>query len=607
MPEPPYAWMGDVQTFLSTPEESLLGALTRFARETGAPQLFAWDRSLASLRNELATCMPEAAGFGLVLEFELPRSGGRRPDLIILENGTVLVVEFKNRVEAEDADLDQVRDYCRDLGQYHAGCRDRILIPILVPIGSTASARIENEVHVVPPSGLGHLVRELSRGAAGRKADGSAWVNSPYAPLPALVEAARVLFERRPLPRIRRAESARIPETVARISRAIRDDMSQGTRTLVLLTGVPGSGKTIAGLEIGHSRDLGADALFLSGNRPLVQVLQHALASKVFVQEVHAYLRDHLLRADVIPKAPIVVFDEAQRAWDRDQVLYSHKGKLVASEPELIVRIAGRSSGGFSLVALIGEGQQIHIGEEGGIELWVEALKSSRGWKVLGPPHLQEAFQKGGVPYESDVLLNLTASLRSHRAADVALWAGLLLDGKLEDAGRLALSLKEQSFPIYVTRQLEVARDYVRGRYAGDSSRRFGLLASSKFRKLTEYGVDVARSDFWYYGDWYESPPTHPKSSCRLQMAVSEFGCQGLELDMPLICWGPDLVWDGNKWEAKVRKSKRVHDPQKLRLNSYRVLLTRGRDGVVVWVPSSPGPAMNPTYDALQRAGAQPL
>ena len=123
MASAPCAWHGSVETFLATPEESILSSLTAYLRETGAPQVLAWDRSLRVLRDQLGTCMPEASGFSLVLEFELPRTGGRRPDLIVLENGLVLVVEFKNRVTAEPQDLDQVNGYVRDLREYHAACR----------------------------------------------------------------------------------------------------------------------------------------------------------------------------------------------------------------------------------------------------------------------------------------------------------------------------------------------------------------------------------------------------------------------------------------------------------------------------------------------------
>jgi len=603
MPETPYAWLGSVQAFLGSPEEEILRELTRFARETGAPQLFAWDRSLGVLRRELATCLPEAAGFALVLEFELPRSGGRRPDLILLENGTVLVVEFKNRVEAEPADLDQVLGYVRDLELYHSGCHGRRLVPVLVPIGMDREPFQREGVRVVPPRGLGGLIRHLATEGGTRRGDARAWVDAPYEPLPALVQAARLLFERKPLPRIRRAESSRIPETVAWMESAIHEARVRKGRLIVFVTGVPGSGKTLVGLQVAYSPNLGAPAVFLSGNGPLVQVLQYALDSKVFVQDMRSFLRQYGGSKAVTPRERIIVFDEAQRAWDRDRVLARHRGRFADSEPGLLVGVGDRIPEGLVLVALIGEGQEIHAGEESGIGQWAEALRRQPGWDVAGPPHLGAAFRGAGLSYREESLLSLTTSLRSHRASDVALWTGLLLEGRLDEARRVGEMLQAEGFVIRVSRSLEQIRQYARDRYAGELSKRVGLVASSKFRTLAEWGVSTARHPYWYYGEWFEAAPAHPRSCCRLELAVSEFGCQGLELDLPLLCWGPDLAWSGSGWLTPKGRSRNIRDPRRLRLNAYRVLLTRGRDGVVVFVPPTPAPAMDLTFDALRRAG----
>ena len=603
MSEFPYAWLGDVQTFLDTPEDEILRKLTSFARETGAPQLFAWDRTLRALRDELGACLPDAARFALVLEFEVPRSGGRRPDLIILENGTVLVVEFKNRVEAEPADIDQVLGYAQELADYHAGCHERLLIPVLVPIGLDREPSEQRGVHVVPPRGLGALIRRLAKADGSRRGDARAWVNAAYAPLPALTQAARLLFERQPLPQIKRAESAKIPEALAFLEEAIHDARARGGRLLALVTGVPGSGKTLLGLQVAHSRRLEVPAIFLSGNGPLVQVLKYSLGrgAHAFVQDMRAFLKQHAGSKGGVPPERVVVFDEAQRAWDRDRVLQRHQGQLAASEPALLVQIGNRVTDGFALVALIGEGQEIHTGEEAGIGQWAEAVKGAGDWSVIGPPHLAEAFRAAGITYHEERLLGLTTSLRSHRAADVALWTGLLLEGRLDEAHRIADGLKQAGFVLRVSRNLRDLQQYVRDRYQGEPSKRFGLIASSKFRTLAQWGIRTARHPYWYYGQWFEAAPTDPHSGCQLDMALSEFGCQGLELDLPLVCWGQDCVWDGSAWATRTGRTRNVRDPHRLRLNAYRVLLTRGRDGAAVFVP--PGPEMDSTFAALCRAG----
>ncbi|MEK7468792.1 MAG: DNA/RNA helicase domain-containing protein [Planctomycetota bacterium] len=550
--------------------------------------------------------MPDASNFALVLEFELPRSGGRRPDLIVLENGLVLVIEFKNRVTAEAADLAQVKGYVRDLEDYHAACRGKTLVPILVPIGMEGEPEERDGVRVVPSRLLGRVIREISKGGEGKRGDGEAFVLAPFEPLPALVDAARLLFERKPLPRIRAAESARIPATVARLERLAREVRGTGRRSLALVSGVPGSGKTLVGLQLVHSRDLGVPAVFLSGNGPLVNVLQYVLENKEFVRDMKKFIHDHLVRTTSAPREHVVVFDEAQRAWDRDRVLKKHRGALADGEPALLARIATKVSDGFVLVALIGTGQEIHEGEEGGIAQWVGALKEVGGWDVLGPPGYREEFVKAGIEYTADDLLHLTVALRSHRASDTALWAGLLLEGRLTEAASVAAGMRDNNFEILGSRSLNALRDYARERYSNESGKRFGLVTSSRFRNIDEYGVRTPPAKFFPHGPWYESHRDDPKSCCRLEVAETEFGCQGLELDFPIVCWGPDLVWRGAHWEVVIkRRNPDVRNPAKLRLNAYRVLLTRGRDGMAVFVP--PGQAGDATWSALLAGGIREL
>jgi hypothetical protein len=416
-----------------------------------------------------------------------------------------------------------------------------------------------------------------------------------------LIEAARLIFEKKPLPEIRRAASAKIPETVALVESLTRDSIDQNQKTLILLTGVPGSGKTLVGLSAAHSRELGIPTAFLSGNGPLVQVLQYALESREIVREVRSYIREHLIRSKADPYERFLVFDEAQRAWDRERVVQKHHGLLADSEPQLLLRIADRVPDGFALLALLGEGQEIHAGEESGIKLWVDAVHGRRSWKVVGPPHLAPVFRAAGVPYAEQPLLDLTTTLRPHTGGELATWVEDLLGGRLSGAREVADRLREEGLTMRVSRDLGALREYLKDRYQGDPTTRYGVIASSKFRQLGRYGVQVSRHPFYYYGQWYQAPPDDPRSSCRMEIAVSEFGCQGLELDMPLVCWGPDLLWEDNGWKTKFRKSMQIRDPRRLRLNSYRVLLTRGRDGFLVFVP--PGNDFDGTYEALLAAG----
>lgn len=603
--EAPCAWSGSVAEFLDYPVTDLLKQLSHHLRETGGPQLFAWRNSLETLRTGLQACLPQASECGLVLEYELPRSGGRRPDLIFLNNGTVLVIEFKNRLTPEASDLDQVLGYVRDLKAYHSACHEKELIPILVPLGFTDPPQITDGVQIVGPNDLTKIIREISKRPRLTPPDIKEWTQASYEPLPALVEAARLLFERQPLPRIRQAEAENIPARVSRVEAIAKAAVAERKRHLVLITGVPGSGKTLIGLQTAYSRNLGAPAALLSGNGPLVQVLQYVLKDSTFVVGLKAFLKDVLVRMKRPPREQVIVFDEAQRAWDRDRVLERHQGDLNDSEPGLLLSLADKIDGGFCVVALLGEGQEIHAGEESGIGNWVDAAGRFNGWQVFGPPHLQEDFVSAGLKYQTENLFNLTASLRSKRASQLSKWTELLLDGQLEEAGEIAGDLVSLGYSLRMSRNLETLKTYIRDRFDGLKEKRTGVIASSKFRKVSDFGITTAPQNFYYYGPWFEEGMEHPKSGSRLETAISEFGCQGLELDLPLLCWGPDLRWEDGFWKIYVGKSRKVKNPIKLRFNAYRVLLTRGRDGLLVFVP--PVKDLDSTWSALIKTGIQPL
>jgi hypothetical protein len=258
------------------------------------------------------------------------------------------------------------------------------------------------------------------------------------------------------------------------------------------------------------------------------------------------------------------------------------------------------------MVGLIGEGQEIHLGEEAGLEQWNRALAAVQGkWTVHCPEALADHFPAAH-SIVADEKLNLTASLRSHVALNVQDWISALLSGNIGQSAALAPPLTEQGFNLYVCRDLELAKDYVRHRYAGELDKRYGLLASSKAKNLARYGV---QNGFEYtrrlkVGPWYNDDPTSPGSCCQLREVATEFSCQGLELDMPIIAWGDDFWWEG-EWKIKPAFRSEARDPKRLRTNSYRVLLSRGRDGIIVFIP--PEGRLDGTYHQLKLAGIRDL
>jgi hypothetical protein len=345
--------------------------------------------------------------------------------------------------------------------------------------------------------------------------------------------------------------------------------------------------------------------VFLSGNGPLVQVLQHALRSGIFVQDVHGFLKQYGGSSLKVPNESIFIFDEAQRAWDINRVIEKRGNNL--SEPQDFLSI-GEKKEWSMMIGLIGEGQEIHIGEEAGLIQWNQAIQSSNAsWIVSCPSKVVDLFAaaKEVQKYEE---LNLSTTLRSHLASDLQLWVELLLDAKIDQAKNVAMKVKDQGFNLYITQDLDTAFKYVKERYSGEIDKRYGIIASSKAKNLPGFGI---HNEFQYtqrlrVGPWYNDPPDSLGSCCQLKEVATEFSCQGLELDFPIVAWGNDLLWNGSDWVSPNPGNRsQAHDPHRLRINSYRVLLTRGRDGVVIFIPRSAD--MELTNQALLKSGADNL
>ncbi|MBP7830376.1 MAG: DUF2075 domain-containing protein [Kiritimatiellae bacterium] len=628
-------WASVLGELVAAPQAAVVSALRMFVGEGSAEQVEAWDRSVEILQadgRKLISLDASTVGHGSILEYLLPREGGRRPDVILLQDAAVLVIEFKNTDRVHVGDIDQVAAYARDLHEYHSACRDLPVIPILLYLGKGPRLQTAG-VTITTPEDFLALVSGLARKFSHRppKVVLTAWLQGRYEPLPGIVDAARLLYKQLPLPFIRRARSMGIPDTVNYVLDVFDQARKDGRNHLVLLTGVPGAGKTLVGLQVVHNdrlpASLGPDqehcnpAAFLSGNAPLVAVLQDALHSRAFVQDMHRFIREYAIqRLDVCPSERLLIFDEAQRAWTADKVEDFYRKRNLAvrhSEPEMLVSVADRIPSGCVILGLIGSGQEIHTGEECGIEGWLAAIDGSRrreNWTLHSPPGLIEPGPCEGVPRREEPRLSLDTTIRSHAAEDLHKWVNGLLDTPGQPEGVLASlgeSLLEKAFPILLTRDLEWARGYARARFAGEPLRRFGLLASSKAKNLSAFGLDIRFDRFFPTAKWFNADPADPRSCCQLVKPAQEFHCQGLELDLPIVCWGDDFWWKESAdsqemgWRMRTpRPNRLVKDPYRFRKNTYRVLLTRGREGLVIFVP--PGSAiMDATAARLERCGAQ--
>lgn len=608
----PYGWAGTVQDFLHESPSAVEIALRKhlfglLQLHAAGTQIEAWREEMEILRRglrDVAIARPDALSWGIILEYELHLEGGRRPDVVLLTSNKVITLEFKNSDRIKVADVDQVAAYARDLAEYHSATHTLETVPVLVLTEFVGLSTVVDGVEVLAPRDLALFLAEVPPGPAPAIEE---WLEGQYVPLPSLVEAARMIFREQGLPRIRRCWSSGVPEAVEYLGSLVDQSQTTSSRTIAFLSGVPGAGKTLAGLQLVYERsETYGSAVFLSGNGPLVEVLRDALNSKVFVRDLHAFIKTYGLAARV-PDVNVIVFDEAQRAWDAAYMM--HKRGVQESEPELLVAIGARVPGWCTLVGLVGEGQEIHAGEEAGIEQWAVAVRreGEASWVVHCPPRMAEAFD--GLQVVADDRLDLSKSLRSRQAERLHDWVASLLAGDVRAAARLAQNIRASAFPLYLTRDLDDAKAYVVGRYEDDPEARYGIIASSRTQSyLPKFGVDTSwpATKKVKTARWYNNARGEDGSGCNFEEVVTEFSCQGLEVDMPIVAWGNDLIWADKGWLAKKpRGGYPLGDPEQLRMNAYRVLLTRGRDGLVIYLPEDE--AMDTTEEVLLASGVQPL
>lgn len=647
--------------FHKTQNDAILGVLARGNASARFPippeQINAWRDQLAPLKAAIEILVdvhPEAGhGWHVLLEYPIPRIG-RRIDAVLLMRNIVAVLEFKTGESSGGGGRQQVEDYALLLSYFHEASRERDIVPVLVrqhfrtaetvgvPVARVQATRL------APMNELGKSLEDVcAQLLSGRwqPVPCGSWDNGKFKPIPAIIEAAVALYAGMDVFEIGHSCSSHesLEATTSAIVAAVRGAQQEKEKIICFVTGVPGAGKTLVGLNAVHHSELRGAASFLSGNRPLVRVLKEALIRDVlrqaqksgqrrtraqvsrevetFVHNVHQFAEEYFRNRDK-PAQHVIVFDEAQRAWNAAQ--NGRRFERSVSEPEMILEIMGRHSDWAAIIALVGGGQEINRGEAG-IGEWGRALSNIGEWKVVAAPSILSGGQDTGqllfedTEYDRifpDESLHLSVSLRAIRSQYISDWVNRILEGNCVAAAEVAKNLGMR--PV-LTRNINTARTWLRSMCRGTS--KMGLVGSAHAARLRADGLETSFDfhRFFEWENWFLDDIEDVRSSSRLEVFATQFEIQGLELDWVGVCWGDDFLWGGNRWISYRFNNKRwiardSDEKHQFRLNAYRVLLTRARQGLVIYVPRADdrdetrmSNGLDMTAAFLLEAGAQEL
>lgn len=613
-----------IKEFLAENPLTIFGQLANQHRfDLDDQQKLAWGEQIRLLKLSLLNC---DTGH-LFFEFTIPRMG-KRVDVILLIKGIVFVIEFKvGEKTYPPYALNQVLDYSLDIKNFHGTSHDLPIVPILVATDAKAIPCILNSYpdKVYQPlranaSTIGEVLHICLKSIQSPiSIDANEWEAGQYKPTPTIIEAAQALYRGHNVKEISRSDSGAInlSQTSMTIDRIIERTKLNHQKAISFITGVPGAGKTLAGLNIANRRlQTGQNdhAVFLSGNGPLVKVLREALIqdeiskgvkrsdaarkAEAFIQNIH-HFRDEYLNKQAVPLERVVIFDEAQRAWSLEKTADFMKRKrgqssFNMSEPEFLISVLDRHKDWAVIICLVGGGQEINTGEAG-LEEWFYVLeKTFHHWQIYVSQQITDTeylmekktsdFLFHQQPHVEDQL-HLAVSIRSYRSEKVSLFVKSLLDCDLIAAQKLYSDIAN-NYPISLTRDLSQVRNWLRQRARG--SERYGILASSGAVRLRPEGIFV-KSDI-AVEHWFLKDRQDIRSSNALEEVATEFDIQGLELDWTAVAWDADLRYINDHWEFySFKGSKWLSIKDRMRKlylkNSYRVLLTRARQGMIIFVP----------------------
>jgi hypothetical protein len=644
-----------ISDFLTDDSDKILGQLIRnhdFAAEN--LQRNAWIKQIEILKAQLKTFE-----YGQIyFEFSIPRMGKRVDNILIIED-FIFVFEFKvGDTEYQKHAIEQTVDYCLDLQNFHEGSHNKKIVPILI---STKAPDFENNFEIndnlfEPLNGnqnnIAKIINQTLSLSDGTKINHTQWENSIYKPTPTIIEASQALYRGHSVSEISRSDAGAINLSITTecINRIIEKSKATNSKSICFLTGVPGAGKTLAGLNIANERRKAHEdenAVFLSGNGPLVYVLREALVrdevqqakengekitkkksaikANAFIQNIHHFRDDNIISSKA-PDEKVVVFDEAQRAWTKEKAtsFMKSKGKdFDMSEPEFLIDVMNRHENYCTIICLVGGGQEINTGEAG-LSEWIIALKNNYpNWDIyysnlitvdndyLNDEKLKTWLKDNG---NAEVELHLSVSVRSFRSEKISSFVHAVIDGNAIQAKDILQEI-DKLFPIRLTRDFNVAKGWLRKNKKG--TERIGLVGSSGGRRLRPLGIDVKNEIT--AEDWFLNDASDVRSSHYLELVATEFDIQGLEIDYVCLAWDINFNFNCGEWNYQSfegTKWKAINseiDKSYLR-NAYRVLMTRARQGLIIFIPygdnldpTRPKEMYENTYNFLSSCGIQTI
>ena len=620
-------YSANLHTFLNENANSIIGRITQsHPQQIEHLQTGAWKKQIEILQIEFSSLSDGEVFF----EFLIPRMG-RRADVILLFKNIIFVFEFKvGESHYLAQDLRQAHDYALDISHFHEGSHKKIIIPVLVATEAkevfltiSKSKDLVYQPLKVNKSDINRLINDCTKNIENQPSlDHLKWINSSYKPTPSIIEAAQALYANHEVGDISRndAGATNLNTTSKKIKEIIHHSNTNKQKSICFVTGVPGAGKTLVGLNIATSNTDKKDAefsVFLSGNAPLVEVLREALVRDKIVRgeartkseaqsEVHSFIqnvhhfRDDALKDSKAPPEKVVIFDEAQRAWDKhhtSKFMRQKRGQVGfdQSEPDFLIEVMNRHQDWCVIIALIGGGQEINSGEAG-ISGWLDALKDKfPDWNVYYSDRLEQKEYAGGMSaqqlknitnYHQESSLHLGTSMRSFKAEKLSHMIHHIIANESINANNYYQQFKDK-FSIRITRNLQQAKQWIKNQTRGNETK--GLIASSGAIRLKPEGIFVKnRLSASYY---FLNNPEDIRSCHFLEDVATEFDIQGLELDWCLVSWDADFRYIKDKfehWEFKGTKwNRRNKDEKKQYLeNAYRVLLTRARQGMIIYIPT---------------------